>query len=245
MISVITPTYNEKENICVLIKEIHSALKEYPHEIVVVDDNSPDGTFGVIKDLEDERVKVILRRKDKGLGYSIRCGLEQARGDIFVIMDSDFNHNPRYLVPMVQSVGQYDCVLASRFVRGGRMTPFVRHVLSSWFNQLIRLLTGMTVSDSLYGYFAVKREIIEQCPYDQVFWGYGDYCIRLMYYLQRADVRILEFPALHGKRRAGRGNRRLVQVFCQYLYEVFKLAYLLRKKRSKCKAVSYAETFNT
>ena len=224
-ISIILPTFNEGENIPCLIEDIHNALSGCDHEILVIDDNSADGTYEAARSLKAPYVKAILRTTDASLGKSIRCGIENASGDIFVIMDSDYNHQPRYIPFMLQSLSHYDCVLASRFLYGGRMDHPVRHYCSWIFNIFTRLMTGGGITDSLYGYFAIKRKTMEECPYDLIFWGYGDYCIRLVYYLQKKNVPVLQIPAVNGKRRSGQGNSNLVKTFFQYLFEVCKLTY--------------------
>jgi dolichol-phosphate mannosyltransferase len=97
MVSVILPAYNEKDNLVPLIADIHKYLTAYHHEIIVVDDNSPDGTYGAVRDLNLPFVKPILRVDNRGLANSIRYGIENAKGDAIVVMDSDFNHKPEYL----------------------------------------------------------------------------------------------------------------------------------------------------
>src|SRR5438105_4126789 len=96
LISVIVPTFNEKGNIIPLIESIHQELGGLKHQIVVVDDNSPDGTFEIVRQKGYFFVKAILRTTDPSLAKSIRAGLEVADGDVFVVMDSDFNHQPKY-----------------------------------------------------------------------------------------------------------------------------------------------------
>ena len=234
-ISVIIPTYNERDNIVHLVHEIHKQIINYEHEIVVVDDNSPDGTFKTVKGIESAPyLKAILRSEDRGFAKSIRCGIENSDGDIVLVMDSDFNHQPKYLPFMIETIKFYDCVTGSRFLYGGNMDTKIRHLLSWIFNIFVRLMTGGQVTDSLYGFFAVKRKILQEVNFDDVFWGYGDYCIRLLYYLQERKVDIIQFPAVNGRRRAGEGNNRFFKVFGQYFIAVLKLAYIIRlRKKSK------------
>lgn len=232
MISVILPTYNEKDSILQLIQAVHVAIANYDHEIVIADDNSPDGTYLEIKNANLPYVNAILRIDNKGFAKSIRCGIENAKGEVVIIMDSDFNHQPNYLPFMIDSLKYYDCVSASRFVYGGDMGNRSHHLLSWVFNIFVRIMTGEKVTDSLYGFIAIKKEIINKVNFDDVFWGYGDYCIRLMYYLQKKDVSILQFPAVNGKRIAGEGNSRFFKVFRQYFVEVLKLTYKIRIKRN-------------
>lgn len=230
-ISVILPTYNEKDNILPIIESIHWELGNYEHEILVVDDNSPDGTYRLVRERNYPYARAILRTENRGFANSIRCGLESAKGSIFVIMDSDFNHHPRYLPFMIQSLSYYSCVSASRFLYGGKMDSNARHILSWCFNIFVRLMTGGAVTDNLYGFIAIKRNIIEKCDYDKIFWGYGDYYIRLIHYLQKNKIKILQFPAVNRKRKKGQGNRRFLPLFWQYFSETVKFAYRIRIKR--------------
>lgn len=232
LVSIVLPTYNEKDNICFLVTEIHEKLLEYNHEILVVDDNSPDGTFKILQELNYPFIRPILRTYDKGFANSIRCGIENSKGDTIIIMDSDFNHQPKYLVFMIESLKFYDCILASRFVYGGDMGNRARHLMSWIFNIFVRLMTGGKVTDSLYGFIAIKRDTMKEIIYDNVFWGYGDYCIRLVYYLQKNGVSILQYPAVNGKRFAGEGNSRFLKVFKQYFMAVLKLAYKIKLQRN-------------
>lgn len=231
LVSVILPTYNEKDSIVKLVHAVHEEIASYDHEIIVVDDNSPDGTHQHVLEQQLPYAKAILRTADKGFANSIRCGIENSKGDVIVIMDSDFNHQPRYLPFMIGNTRHYDCVSASRFVYGGLMEPRSRHLLSWVFNIFIRLMTGGKVTDSLYGYIAIKKEVLNSVRFDKVFWGYGDYCIRLFYYLQKNKASILQFPAVNGKRIGGNANSRFFKVFRQYFTEVIKLSYHIRIKK--------------
>lgn len=224
LVSVILPTYNERTNALLLVKELHEVLAGRPHEIVVADDDSPDGTHDALVALKDPTVTAIRRTSDRGLANSIRCGLEHARGSSVVIMDSDFNHQPMYLPFMLDALEHYDCVSGSRFLYGGRMSTRTRHLLSWQFNVFTRVMTGGQMTDNLYGFFAIRRDVLDRCDFDRIFWGYGDYAIRLLHQLQALEVSILQFPAVNGARRAGVGNSRFLKVFWQYFLEVMKLS---------------------
>ncbi len=227
-ISIILPTYNERRNVLPLIAAIEDVMRGREYEVLVVDDNSPDGTYAAVCELGRPRVRAILRTEDRGFAKSIRCGLEEARGDIFVIMDSDFNHQPKYLPFMIDALDGYDCVSGSRFVYGGKMNSRRRHLASWGFNIFTRVMTGGQITDSLYGFVAIHRRVMERIDYDAVFWGYGDYCIRLMYYLQQQNAQILQIPVVNGERLTGEGNDKLVRTFWQYFREVVSLTYKVR-----------------
>ena len=227
-VSVVLPAYNERDNVISLIAEIHVNLGSYLHEIILVDDNSPDGTYRAASDLNLPYLKVILRKEDKGLANSIRCGIENSQGNVVIVMDSDFNHDPGYIPFMVDALKYYDCVTASRFLYGGGMDSRVRHLASWSFNIFVRVFTGGRINDNLYGFFAIKKKALEKTDYDKIFWGYGDYYLRLLYFLQRAGIRILQFPAVNGRRRFGQEQSHLVRIFLQYSGELLKFAFNAR-----------------
>ncbi|EKE01965.1 MAG: Dolichyl-phosphate beta-D-mannosyltransferase [uncultured bacterium] len=217
-VSVVLPCFNESGNIIPLIDTIHRELEinKWQHEIIIVDDNSPDKTYDIVLQKQYRYVKAFLRTKEPSFAKSIRYGIEQATGDYIVVMDSDFNHQPKYLPVLLENLKYYDCVVASRFVYGGKMSSKARHLASWFFNIFVRILTRHYITDSLFGYFAIKRNVLEKLKFDDIFWGYGEYCIRLMYYLQKNKTTILQIPAVLGERIYGKGNSRFVKIFVQY-----------------------------
>ncbi|CAL7963079.1 Dolichyl-phosphate beta-D-mannosyltransferase [Gammaproteobacteria bacterium] len=218
MVSVILPCFNESGNIIPLVEAIHSELQinEWQHEIIVVDDNSPDNTYDIVLAKQCSYVKAFLRSQEPSFAKSIRHGIEQAVGDYIIVMDSDFNHQPKYLPILLENLKYYDCVVASRFIYGGKMSSKVRHLASWFFNIFVRIFTRHYITDNLFGYFAIKRNVLEKLKFDNIFWGYGEYYIRLMYYLQENKTTILQIPAVLGERMYGKGNSRFIKVFVQY-----------------------------
>ena len=225
-VSIILPAYNERENVLLLIAEIKNVLADRPKEILVVDNNSPDGTVEAIggKFPGDAEVRVIRRLKDRGLANSIREGLEKCSGELVVVMDSDFDHPPQYLPFMVSALSHYDCVFGSRFLYGGRMSTRPRHLLSWMFNIFVRYMTGGMITDNLYGFFSIRREALRPCHYDGIFWGFGEYGIRLLHVLQMEGLAILQIPIASGRRKAGSGNTAFVKTFAQYVAATVQLA---------------------
>ncbi len=230
-ISIILPTYNEKGNILDLVSEIKVLLEGRSKEIIVVDDDSPDKTADAVRErfAGDPEVRVIVRTRDRGMANSIREGLDKSRGAKLVVLGSDFNHLPEYIPFMVDALEHYDGVFGSRFLYGSWMSSFVHLKLSWAFNIFIRILLGGSITDNLFGYYAIRRNVIEQCDYDDIFWGFGDYCIRLLYYLEVNRASILQIPMVVGERRAGVGNRAWVRTLIQYLISTIGLT--LNKER--------------
>ncbi|MFH1180233.1 MAG: glycosyltransferase, partial [Candidatus Bathyarchaeota archaeon] len=115
-ISVIAPVFNEKKTLETNIEKIHFALKDYPHEIIIVDDNSPDGTGQLADELskKHENIKVLHRPMKMGLGTAYKDGFHLTRGDIIVSIDSDLSHDPSYLPSMIRHSVDSDIVIGSR-----------------------------------------------------------------------------------------------------------------------------------
>ncbi len=227
--SVVLPTYNESGNIIGLIEEIKKELtaKRISYEIVVVDDDSPDKTgllaqkyFAKIPD-----VRVIIRKNARGLASAIRRGIEQSVGDIIVVMDTDFNHEPRLIPRLVEKCGRYDMVVGSRFVKGGGMTNKTRETLSRLFNILIRIILGSPVHDNLSGFFAIKTKELDKINFDQVFWGYGDYFIRLIYFIKKQGNTFFEIPSYYKEREYGSSKSQFLQMFRDYLASTLALRF--------------------
>lgn len=225
MISVILPTFNESGSIEKLIRTVHQKLVDLPHEILVVDDNSPDKTYDLVCGLKLDYVRAFLRTTDPSLARSIRHGIENARGDTLVIMDSDFNHDPEYLPFMIQSLSHFDVIMGSRFLYGGRGASESRHVLSWLFNLVLRLISDGRITDSLFGYYVVRRQCLENLNFDEIFTGFGEYSIRLVYFLQMGKFHILQVPTILSPRIAGVGHEQIIRTFFLYSWCTLKIVW--------------------
>lgn len=242
-VSIILPTYNERENICDLVDGIQQVLR--PHgwnvEIMVVDDNSPDDTAGVVRQrygvgMEGAAVlwedgtgrgmlRLVVRMRNKGLAYSIRDGLELSSGRTLVVMDTDFNHDPAMIPQMVDLLRYYDLVIGSRFVMRGGMEDLWRYRASLLYNYFIRFLFQTQIQDNLSGFFAVRRERLFALAerFDRVFYGYGDYFIRLLLMAWRSNWKILEVPVFYILRRHGDSKTGFWKIFRDYTAAVVRL----------------------
>ena len=228
-VSVIVPAYNEKDNIGPLIDEINAELEGQNYEILIVDDNSPDGTFEVALKKCSPRVRAFKRDGKKGLANSIRYGIEHSSGEIIVIMDSDFDHHPKYIKPMLSGLSDHDCAVASRFIPGHDLVKKLRYRLSRLYNGFIRALTGGSISDYLFGFITLRRSTLNTLDFDLTFYGFGDYCMRLLTALEKRNVSIVEIPAEHGARVRGTSSNKLMNTFFLYTKETIKLALCTKR----------------
>ena len=216
-VSVILPAYNEAPTIATIIGAIlASAPKE--SEVLLIDDNSPDGTATRAKEafVNEPRVRVIVRTSDRGLARSVRAGIEAARSDLVIVMDSDFNHDPAD-IPRFVGVSQFsDIVSGSRFAPGGNMPDKGRYLASFLYNLAIRVLLRTQVQDNLCGFYAMQRQKLLTLPLDRIFYGFGDYYFRLIHFAQRQGYSIIEIPVVYGTRLGGTPKNRLFPTFLQY-----------------------------
>jgi dolichol-phosphate mannosyltransferase len=231
-VSVVLPTYNEIENIVVLVESIISHMPhEIEYEILVVDDNSPDHTYEAVQSAFSGNPAVIpvLRTSDRGLANSLRAGVEKTAGDLVVLMDTDFNHNPADLPRMLHLAKVCDVVVGSRFCAGGSMPGLMHYLLSLVYNWLIRIVLRTQIQDNLSGFAAIDAKLIRRLPYDIIFHGYGDYFFRLLHCAQREDARILEMPVQYMQRKGGRSKSVFWRLLFKYTYALFAFRISVRK----------------
>lgn len=227
--SIVLPTYNEKGNIGELITAIQNILvrENINFEVLIVDDNSPDGTANIVREKfsGDNRVRLFVREEDRGLATAIRYGIEQSAGNIIVVMDTDFNHDPRMLPQLINFLEYYDVITGSRFVLGGGMDNRIRHYCSMIYSDLLRLLLGIHIIDKLSGFFAIRKEKLIALDMDSIFWGYGDYFIRLLLKAQKNGFRMLEVPIFYGLRKTGYSKTNFLKVFFMYTLSSIKIFF--------------------
>lgn len=226
-ISVILPTYNERENIVGLIESLSEMLaaQALAYEIVIVDDNSPDGTAEAIRTHSDTvRVKLIVRKDKRGLATAIKTGIRAATGDIILIMDADFSHDPRDALKLVSRAHDYDIVNGSRFLKGGGFeVRTLGRVMSFVMNRFLKLVLRLENTDNTMGFFAVKTSMLGRLDLDRIFYGYGDFHIRLMYHATRNGASILEVPVVYKPRRRGQTKTRLLKDGWGYVVSALRL----------------------
>ena len=229
--SIILPTYNEKDNIVELINAIFATLASdsLDFEIVLVDDNSPDGTAEAVRQNFDGngRVKLFVRTQERGLATAIRYGLEHSDGDILVFMDTDFNHDPAIIPQMIKFLEYYDIIIGSRFVMAGGMEDRFRQYSSLIYNYAIRLLFGTPVHDNLSGFFSIYRDKLESMDLDQIYYGYGDYFIRLLMVAHKRGYNMLEIPVFYRLRVHSHSKTQFLSIFSQYTRALLALRFKL------------------
>ncbi len=224
-LDIIIPTYNEKENISKLIDLIENILKDIKFKIVVVDDNSPDGTADIVESLNNKYDNIlILRRPFKlGLASAIMAGIEKSKGDIIAVIDADLQHPPELLPQMLDKLIEGgELIVASRYAEGGGIEGWntFRRVISKGAVKLAHLLLPSTrdVEDPISGYFMFRRNLIEGLEFEAV--GYK-FLTELL--VKRPGVKKAEVPYIFKPRRIGKSKLGLNDYY-KYALQCLKLA---------------------
>jgi dolichol-phosphate mannosyltransferase len=213
---VIIPTYNEAENIPLLIPQI---LARPRFRVLVVDDGSPDGTGAIVAQIAREHPQVALlsRPAKLGLGTAYIAGFRRAldEGAQYIVeMDADFSHDPRYLPALLAAADRYDLVLGSRYVRGGGTTDWglTRRLISRGGNLYASAILGLPVADSTGGFRCYRRSLLEAIDLGAVRSNGYAFQIEMVYRARTAGARIGEVPIIFPDRRVGKSkmSRRIV-----------------------------------
>jgi glycosyltransferase involved in cell wall biosynthesis len=206
---VIVPTFNEHRNLPLLVEGL---MKQADVRVLIVDDDSPDGTGALADTLAAEhcgRIEVMHRRGRRGLGRSYVDGMKHAvQQDVDVIchMDADLSHDPAQLPALIEAASHADVVIGSRYIPRGRVVnwPLRRLVLSRCGNAYIHLVTRLSARDCTSGYRCWRRETLAALPLDRVFSDGYSFMIEMLFMAERRGCRIVEVPItfverLHGE----------------------------------------------
>ena len=228
---VVTPTYNEKENIRELIEnilEVHASL-----DVIIVDDYSPDGTAQIVEELsiQSKRVHLIKRKGARGRGYADILGMQFAikEGyDYIIQMDADFSHDPKYLPEFLKAIESHDVVIGSRLVAGGKIlgrNPY-RNFVTRLANGYIRLILGLKVKDCTSGYRCYRRGVLASLELDKMFSPGPSLLEETLYACHKKGYDLFEIPFVFSDRRKGKSKL----TFKELAY-IFWLVFKIRLKK--------------
>lgn len=229
---VVIPTYNEKENLSLLVPQVLELRPDL--QILVVDDNSPDGTADVARGFGEStgRVHLLARPGKLGLGSAyvdgFRWALANTDAEFIFEMDADFSHDPKYLPEMIETAEarKVDLVVGSRYIGGGANVvnwPISRLILSYSANVYARIVTGLPLTDSTGGYKCFRRRVLETIDLSRIRSdGYG-FQIEMNFHSWKNGFEIAEVPIVFVDRHSGTSkmNRKII-------YEAFWLVWKLR-----------------
>ncbi len=203
-VSVVIPTYNEVEIIESQVNRILDAIPKLL-EVVVVDDDSPDGTWRIVGKMgeADDKVRLVRRISERGLASAIRKGVSESGGDIVIWLDCDHNLTPSLAESLLSEIeGGADVCIASRYVEGGReLRGLVQKIASRSVNLFAGIVLGGFIHDFTTGFVASRRKVL-----NEVGWGckgYGEYCIEFLYSAHKKGFTVREVPFVCAARDAG------------------------------------------
>jgi dolichol-phosphate mannosyltransferase len=215
---VVVPTYNEAKNLPFIVPQV--LTQDQRLEVLVVDDNSPDGTGALADEMAaaDPRVHVMHRPEKNGLGKAYIAGFQWAleRDYQFVFeMDADFSHDPRFLTVFLDAIKDADLVIGSRYKTGVNVInwPMSRLLLSIGANQYARWITGLPIEDSTGGFKCFRRQVLEAIDLDRVRSNGYSFQIEMSFRAWKKGFRLVEIPIVFTDRVEGQSkmNKRIVR----------------------------------
>ena len=254
-VSIIIPTYNESRNIIEILKSIGENIPlNVKTQAIVVDDNSPDGTGKLVeeyladfKKIANYTIEIIHRKAKNGLSSAILNGIQHAKGDTIIVMDSDFSHPPQVIPKLIDALKKYQCdmVVASRYITGGNIQGWTtkRKLMSKLATIIAKKGLGVKTKDPMSGFFAFKKNIIKELNFDAL--GYK-FLLELL--VKTSEIKVKEIPYTFENRKFGSSKLDSSIVF-DYFKSVWKLYKNGRKstneKRNSVRFFSKAARFFT
>jgi dolichol-phosphate mannosyltransferase len=205
LISVVIPTYNERDNIERLVQTLLNVCSPTPTEVIVVDDGSPDGTSELARGMSDldPRVKLVARQSKLGLSSAVYAGAAVASGRYVCVMDADFSHDPEEVPQMLAHAQQgYAVVIGSRYAKGSAFIgqPLTRRAISYVLNLAARIILRIRARDALTGFAIVERDVLLATPTRYAAGGFK-WLIELL--ATQRDLQVTEWPIIFRDRTAG------------------------------------------
>jgi len=221
---IVIPTYNEKNNIRPLVEDIFRVAPTV--KILIVDDNSPDGTGKVADELANQytQVAILHRERKEGLGKAYIAGFKEAlkiNPDYIIQMDADFSHSPKYIPQLLREIKSYDLVLGSRFINGERRPPHVS-IMSVWANKYARWILGLKISDCLGGFKCCRKEVLKSIGLDKFTSTGFVFQTEFIYKAYKKGFTIKEIPINFYKRKSGR-TKKSIKIILEAFFKILLL----------------------
>ncbi|MFX1277505.1 MAG: glycosyltransferase [Promethearchaeota archaeon] len=246
-VSIVIPTKNEKGNIDRLIKMINEVTKKHSinNEILVIDDQSEDGSIEDVKELQKSlsHLKLIQRAQYRhifpkypkkwkyiGLGSAHKIGYNLARGDLIISMDGDLSNDPKEIPKLIRKINEgYDICVGSRYIGGGGSDKnIINQIVSRFGNNYITMLSGIKIRDFSTGYRAIRRNIWEKIK-DLNYTNDNNFLIESLYFAYKSGAKISEIPIFFKEREIGESKTPLLKETFKALILPFKLKLLYSK----------------
>lgn len=207
---ILLPTYNERENIKIIIPEIFKLYSDF--SILVIDDNSPDKTAQAVEELMEKfpKLSILKRREKTGLGDAYIEAMRRVINDkevrSVITMDADGSHSPEYLTDFIANIVNFDLIIGSRYVNRGEIESWEawRKSLSRLGNLYVKFLTGLPINDFTAGFMCIRREFLEKIDFSRISSSGYSFLIELKFYLiNDCKAKVKEVPIVFKSRRGG------------------------------------------
>ncbi len=232
-LSIVLPTYNEKDNIKILIPEIEETFKHVNHEIIVVDDSSPDGTARISEELNKKygNIKVIIREKKEGIGAAIREGYNNAGNSIIISSDSDLSFTLPDMYRLYAKIQEgYDLVLGNRhskisFYELTTLKVKIKGWISKNGNKFLRLMTGLNINDFSANFRAIRKDVWEQINTKE---KTNTLLLEMILKCKYGGLRVTEIPVTFKDRIHGESKLNLGTEAPKFLFKMIKYVLMYR-----------------
>jgi len=234
---VIIPTYNEVENVSKLIYALNKLEHKSLLDILIVDDNSPDGTGAAVKKLQKEYDNLFLMERSGklGLGTAYLQGFKWAlekKYEVAVEMDADFSHHPDFLPLMISKIDNYDFIIGSRYVKGGAVEnwPFIRKAISKGASLYSKLILGVDIKDFTGGFNLWKTSVLLAINLDSIKSNGYSFQVEMKYRAVKKNFSFLEVPIIFKERESGI-SKMSKKIFFEAVWKVIWLRLLVKNAK--------------
>ena len=232
-LSIVLPTYNERENIRILIPEIVKTFGQIDHEIIVVDDSSPDGTATVAEELSEKyaNIRVIVRKKKEGIGAAIREGYNSARNSIIISLDSDLCFTLSDAYRLYEKIQEgYDLVCGSKYSKGSFYEPATwqgraKKLMSKNGNKLIRVATGINANDFTANLRSIRKDVWKQIDTQEMT---NTFLMEMILKCKYGGFRVTEMPVTFNARIHGESKMNLAVEAPKFIIKMVKYVLMYR-----------------
>ena len=223
-VSILLLSLNEGSNLVRLCQEIQEAMFDSDFEIIIVEDGTNEELFSSLESLAaHSNINVIKRKTPNGLAGAISTGISFTKGQNIVVLDGDGTHDPFSIPALLREIQDRKIVIASRFIKGGKMIHPLHRQTSKLFNYFISKYLKTGVRDNLGGFFALHSKTAKVFTEEDVFIGHGDYFIRLILEARSKQYEIVEIPTIYRLRFSGEPARSRLWMVKIYLKTIWEL----------------------
>lgn len=230
-VSIVLPTYNEKENLKILIPEIEGIFRNIDHEILIVDDSSPDGTADYIRSLKNKNIRLILKKKKEGIGAALRSGYFAARNQIILSSDSDLSFEVKDMLKLIDKIKEgYGLVVGTRhkkkaYYEAKKLSTKIKHFISKGGNSITRFVTGVNITDFSANFRAIRKDVFDKLVLEE---KTNTILLETILKTKYKGFKVGEVPVVFKERIYGKSKLNLFKESPKFFLKLLKFVFLYR-----------------